>query len=254
MYYCENQLCVAKCRVQELHLGHRLRWRLTLWVRCPLILCWLQWVWYLCLLVSLGLFLSFGSASSFNRKTVAVFSFRRICAFTELICNTKSHTFHSGGGIILVWRNLVSDLLSVILLVGFVAPHKLCPNSFSAKQIAKISSPQADFFIWDEVNVFDPYATGAKLFFAEVYFWLGSSSFRSAYPVAWKMASLINISCLFGSGCQRASWQHVSKVLSRLRCSFMSSGVILLLSLAWVIFNSLKNEVGLSVCLGMYFL
>ena len=76
--------------------------------------------------------LSFGSASTFGGETAPVFNFPGMCAITKLICNTKSRAFQSGGGF-LVWKNLVTDLLSVLMMAGLVAPQQMCPNTFSAR-------------------------------------------------------------------------------------------------------------------------
>ena len=53
---------------------------------------------------------SLGSISNRDKKSAAVFIFPGMCAIVKLNCSTKSHAFHRGGGIIFVWKNLVSDL------------------------------------------------------------------------------------------------------------------------------------------------
>ena len=68
---------------------------------------------------------SFGSASIHNRKSDAVLSFLGLCAVTKLNCNTQLHAFQCDDGIIFVWKNLVTDLLSVLIMVGLVAPRKM---------------------------------------------------------------------------------------------------------------------------------
>ena len=45
---------------------------------------------------------SFGSISNRDKKSAAVFIFPGMCAIVKLNCNTKSQTFHKGGGIIFV--------------------------------------------------------------------------------------------------------------------------------------------------------
>ena len=47
----------------------------------------------------------------------------------------------------------------------------------------------------------------------EVYFSRGSTSMRTAYPAAEKLASVIRAICLFGKGCLSASLQHRSRAL-----------------------------------------
>ena len=74
---------------------------------------------------------SFGSASSLDFAAVCFFP--GMCAITKLNCNTKSHSFQNGGCIILVWKNLVTKLLSFTMMFGLVAPRKLSPNYFIAK-------------------------------------------------------------------------------------------------------------------------
>ena len=70
-----------------------------------------------------------------------------------------------------------------------------------------------DIFSWAGLKVLDPKATGAKAFFVEVYFSKGSSSMRTAYPAAEKLASVMRAICLFGKGCLGASSQHRSRTL-----------------------------------------
>ena len=96
-----------------------------------------------CMFTSMGLvgissrifrtILSFGSASSFDEKTATVFVIPGVCAITRLNCSTKSHAFHNGVGIIFFWKSLVTDLLSVKIKMGSVAPQKICPNYFENK-------------------------------------------------------------------------------------------------------------------------
>ena len=75
---------------------------------------------------------SIGSISKRDKKSAAVFIFPGMCAIVKINCNTKSQAFYDGGGIIFVWKNLVTDLLSVMMMTGLVAPQNICPNSLKA--------------------------------------------------------------------------------------------------------------------------
>ena len=75
---------------------------------------------------------SFGYTSNRDKKSAAVFIFPGMCAIVKLNCSTKSHAIHRGGGIIFVRKNLVTDLLSVMIVTGLVAPQNICPNSLKA--------------------------------------------------------------------------------------------------------------------------
>ena len=55
-----------------------------------------------------------------------------MCAIVKLNCSTKLQAFHKGGGIIFVWKSLVTDLLSVMIITGLVAPQNIYPNSLNA--------------------------------------------------------------------------------------------------------------------------
>ena len=70
--------------------------------------------------------------SNREQKSAAVFTEPAICAIYKLNCSTYSHAFHKDGGMALVWKNRVTDLLSVKTIVGFVASHKMCANSRNA--------------------------------------------------------------------------------------------------------------------------
>ena len=75
-------------------------------------------------------------------------------------------------------------------------------------------------------------------FLVEVYFSSGSSSLRTAYPAAEKLASVKRAICLFGKGCLSASSQHRSRALL-ISVSFSNrSGVTRTFS---ALVNSLKN-------------
>ena len=75
---------------------------------------------------------SLGSISKRNKKYAAVFIFPGMCAIVKLNCSTNSQAFHKGGGIIFVWKNLVTDLLSVMIITVLVAPQIICPISLKA--------------------------------------------------------------------------------------------------------------------------
>ena len=55
-----------------------------------------------------------------------------ICAILKLNCSTKSHAFHKVGGIALVWKNRMTDLLSVKTIAAFDASLGMCANSRNA--------------------------------------------------------------------------------------------------------------------------
>ena len=82
---------------------------------------------------------SFGSSSNRDEKSAAVFFYPGMCAIVKLNCSTKSQAFHKGGGIILNWKNLVTDLLSVMINTGLMAPQNICPKSLKAMYMAKNS-------------------------------------------------------------------------------------------------------------------
>ena len=66
------------------------------------------------------------------KKYAAVFIFPGMCAIVKLNCITKSQAFHKGGGIVFVWKNLLTNLLSVMISTGLVAPQSFCPNPLKA--------------------------------------------------------------------------------------------------------------------------
>ena len=70
--------------------------------------------------------------SNCERKSGVVFTEPTICAFLMLNCSTKSHAFHKDGGTTFVWKNSVTELLSVRMIVGFVASYKMCANKRNA--------------------------------------------------------------------------------------------------------------------------
>ena len=61
-------------------------------------------------------FFSLGSSSKRDKKSAAVLIFPGMCAIGKSNCNTKSQAIHKGGGIIFVWKNLVTDLLLVMII------------------------------------------------------------------------------------------------------------------------------------------
>ena len=75
---------------------------------------------------------SLGSISEQNKKSAAMFIFPGMCAMVKLNCSTKSQSFHKGGEINFVWKNLVTDLLSVMMITDLVAPHNICRISLKA--------------------------------------------------------------------------------------------------------------------------
>ena len=80
---------------------------------------------------------SVGSDSRRDKKSTAEFILPGLCARVKLNCTTKSHAIHDGGGVILACKNLVTGLLSVIIMKGFVDPQKNRPNSLNSKYMAK---------------------------------------------------------------------------------------------------------------------
>ena len=78
------------------------------------------------------IFFSLGSIFIRDQKSAAVFIFPGMWAMIKLNCSTKSQAFHKGGGSIFGRKNLVTNLLSVMIITGSVAPQKICPNSLEA--------------------------------------------------------------------------------------------------------------------------
>ena len=68
-----------------------------------------------------------------------MFIFPGMCAIVKLICSTKSQAFQKDGGFIFVWKNLVTDLLSVMIITRLVAPQNICPNPLKAMLMARNS-------------------------------------------------------------------------------------------------------------------
>ena len=75
---------------------------------------------------------SLGSISKRDKESAAVFIFPGLCAMVKLNCSTKLQVFHKVGGTIFVCKNLVTDLLSVMIITGLVAAQSILPNSLKA--------------------------------------------------------------------------------------------------------------------------
>ena len=73
---------------------------------------------------------SLESISNWDKKSAAMFIFPGMCAIVKINFSTKSQAFHRREGIIFVWKNLVTDLLSVMIITGLVAPQNICPKFF----------------------------------------------------------------------------------------------------------------------------
>ena len=67
-------------------------------------------------------------SSSLDKQLAAVLTEPAISGIIKLNCNTSSHAFHNDGGIALVWKNRVTDLLSGWTIFGFVVSHRMCAN------------------------------------------------------------------------------------------------------------------------------
>ena len=76
---------------------------------------------------------SLGSISKRYKKSAAVFIFPGTCAMVNLDCNTKPLAFYMGGQINFVWKNLATDLLSIMIITGLVAPQRKCQNSLKVR-------------------------------------------------------------------------------------------------------------------------
>ena len=64
---------------------------------------------------------SLGSISKRDKKS-AVIIIPGVYGMVKLNLNAKLQAFQKGGGISFVWKNLVTHLLSVMLITGLVAP------------------------------------------------------------------------------------------------------------------------------------
>ena len=76
----------------------------------------------------------FSSGSIFNRdkKSDAVFILPGKCANSPNY-NTELQAFVERGGTIFVLKNLMTDLMSVMIITGLVAPQSICPNFMRAR-------------------------------------------------------------------------------------------------------------------------
>ena len=100
-----------------------------------------------------------------------------------------------------------------------------------------------DISNWVGLKALDLQATGAKAFLVDVYFSEGTSSMRTAYPAAEKLASVMWAICLFGRGCLSASSQHRSRALLILVIFCNRSALTRIFS---SLVNNLKNAVSFS--------
>ena len=65
--------------------------------------------------------------SSNREKTLtAVLNDPAIQVSWKLNCITELNAFHNAGRFAFVWRNRVTDLISVRTIVGFIASHLMC--------------------------------------------------------------------------------------------------------------------------------
>ena len=112
----------------------------------------------------------FASDSKPDNKSTVFFVFLGVCGIAQLNFSTESHAFHNGGGINLFLKDRDTDLLSVMMMIGFDVVRKNCSNSSNSKHIAKLSLAELYFFICERVNVLEPYATGAKVSRVDVSF------------------------------------------------------------------------------------
>ena len=76
---------------------------------------------------------SLRSITNRDKYSAAVFIFPGMCAMLKLNCNTNTQAFHKGGERIFVSKYLVADLLSLVIISGFVVPQVVSPNSLMAK-------------------------------------------------------------------------------------------------------------------------
>ena len=96
---------------------------------------------------------SFRSTCKSDKKSAAVFILPGMNAMVKWICSTKTHAFRNGGGIILVWKNRVTDLLSVMTMTGFAVPRNICLNSLLLSMLLEIPSREWTF-LFVRVNCF----------------------------------------------------------------------------------------------------
>ena len=76
-----------------------------------------------------------------------------MCAIVKLNCITWSQALHNGGGLIFVWKNLVTVYLFVRMITGCGAPQNISSNSLNAEKIARLSFAGMDIFSCEGVKV-----------------------------------------------------------------------------------------------------
>ena len=103
--------------------------------------------------------------SALEQKPAAVFIASATCALTTLHYSTQWQAFQMGGGIILVWKKRVTELLSAKTITGKTLPHMRCQNSENAEQIAGDSFAFIDRFDLCWIECFWPTSVG---------FWIGA--------------------------------------------------------------------------------
>ena len=91
---------------------------------------------------------------------------------------------------ILVRKNSVTDLMYVSVITGFGVPQNICPTSLKAKKIAKFSFEYMDIFFCGTEGL-RSVGHWCEKFLVEMNFSNGSSSMRTLYPAAAKLASVI---------------------------------------------------------------
>ena len=128
----------------------------------------------------LEVILSLVCVACLDKEAAAVFLFPGLCAITKLKCSTKLHAFHMCGGIIFVWKNFNFHSVSVMMTIGLVDLQRRFPNSPKANYIAWNFLAYFDILIWDEIKVFERYATCAEVFVVEMWYWVGWSLERTA--------------------------------------------------------------------------
>ena len=98
------------------------------------------------------------------------------------------------------WKTLVTDLMSVILMIGCGVPQNMSPNFLNAKIMARNSLTYMGIFISEVVYVLEPYAPGAWVLRVDVNFWFGLFSVSTAYRATGKLASVLRFNFLSGDG------------------------------------------------------
>ena len=207
-----------------------------------LIKCWFNWFVGTSSRI-LRLTCSIWSISKLDKKSAVVFNLPGMCAKVKLICSTKSHAFHIGGGITLLWKNFVTEFLSVMTMTGFGILQHVCLTSLFAKYNG-----------WIMLRV-----KGTFSFARGIYFW--TICYRGIGFACWceflieivfnqyckscclELASVIKIDCLSGNDCLSARRQHSFKTSLISWTLFMTSLVTFILSLFCVVFNEQEEKV-----------